>query len=164
MKVLQLAEAGYRGLIKGANYLQSPFLLIVRLYWGWQFFIAGKGKLSNIAPVIEFFGNDLKIPFPEVNAYLAACTECFGGLLLLVGLASRLTAIPLCFTMLVAYMTAENEALRSIFSDPDKFVTASPFLFLFASLLILIFGPGVFSLDYVVKRFVLKREDTKYAA
>ena len=49
--------------------------------------------------------------------------------------------------MLVAYLTAENEALHAFFSDPDKFVSATPFQFMFAALLVLIFGPGAFSLD-----------------
>jgi putative oxidoreductase len=156
MKLYRLAETGYEWLIKVASYLQSPLLLAIRLYWGWQFFLAGKGKLMDIAPVIEFFGS-LNIPFPTVNAYLAGCTECFGGLLLLVGLASRLTAIPLCFTMIVAYITADIDKVKAIFSNPDDFVTAAPFLFLFASLIILAFGPGVFSLDYLIKKKVLKR-------
>lgn len=160
MKVLQLAEAGYQGLIKGANYLQSPFLLIVRLYWGWQFFIAGWGKLKDIGPVIEFFGS-IGIPFPEINAWLAGGVECFGGLLLLAGLASRVIAIPLCFTMIVAYVTTEMDTIKAIFSKPDDFVSAAPFQFMFAALLILIFGPGIFSLDYSIKRFALKRGDAK---
>ena len=67
---------------------------------------------------------------PVLNAYLAGATECFGGLLLVVGLASRLVAIPVAFTMIVAYVTADYEALTSIFSDPDKFVAAAPFPFL----------------------------------
>ena len=32
----------------GATSLQSVFLLIIRLYWGWQFFQTGMGKLENI--------------------------------------------------------------------------------------------------------------------
>ena len=73
-----------------------------------------------------------------------------GLMLLLVGLASRLVSIPLIILLSVAYLTADNEALRSIFSDPDKFLSATPFQFLFAALLVLIFGPGAFSLDYLI--------------
>jgi putative oxidoreductase len=54
--------------------------------------------------------------------------------------------------MTVAYITGDREALLSIFSDPDKFSAAAPFTYLMASLLILIFGPGRFSLDYLIAR------------
>ena len=35
--------------------MQSPFLLLVRLYWGWQFIETGWGKVNNIGKVVEFF-------------------------------------------------------------------------------------------------------------
>lgn len=143
------ARTAYGLLIRSASYLQSPFLLIVRLYWGWQFFQTGKGKLSDLSQPTEFFAS-LHIPFPAFNAALVGATECFGGLLLLVGLASRLISIPLTILLCVAYLTADSEALRSIFSDPDKFLSATPFQFLFATLLVLIFGPGAFSIDYLI--------------
>ena len=54
--------------------------------------------------------------------------------------------------MVVAYFTADHEAFVSFFSDPDKFVGAAPCTFLCASLLILIFGPGRFSLDALLER------------
>jgi putative oxidoreductase len=55
--------------------------------------------------------------------------------------------------MLVAYWTADHEALLSVFSDPGKFYVADPYTFLFASLMVLIFGAGVLSLDaLIVKR------------
>jgi putative oxidoreductase len=149
--LVRFVQNAYLLLIKIASSLQSPVLLIIRLYWGWSFFQTGKGKLSDLSKVTSFF-TDLGIPFPGFNAFLAGTTECVGGLLLLVGLASRLTAIPLIITMIVAYITADSEALKSIFSDPDKFLGADPFLFLFASVLVLVFGPGVFSLDYLIGR------------
>lgn len=142
-------RSAYGLLVRGASCLQSPFLLIVRLYWGWQFFQTGKGKLSNLSQPTEFFAS-LHIPFPAFNAALVGTTECFGGLLLLAGLASRLISIPLIFLLCVAYLTADNEALRSIFSDPDKFLSATPFQFLFAVVIVFAFGPGVFSLDYLI--------------
>jgi putative oxidoreductase len=140
---------GYDRLVAVASRFQSLFLLVVRLYWGWQFFLDGKGKLLNLQKVTDYFGHDLHIPFPQFNACLASGTECIGGLLLLAGLGSRLVALPLAFTMIMAYLTAEKEALHHIFSNPDKFVTADPFLYLLASLIILVFGPGVFSLDWL---------------
>jgi putative oxidoreductase len=65
----------------------------------------------------------------------------------MLGLFARPVSVPLIFTMLVAYATADREALQAITTDPDKFVTAAPFLFLLASLIVLAFGPGKLSLD-----------------
>ena len=136
--------------------VQPILLLLVRLYWGWQFFLTGRGKLMNIERTAEFF-DSLNIPMPLLNAWAAGLTECIGGLFLLAGLASRLATVPLISTMLVAYATAHTEELRGIFSNPDGFVTAPPFLFLLASLLVLVFGPGKFSLDGLTQKFVLGR-------
>ena len=130
-----------------AALLQSPLLLVIRLYWGWSFFATGKGKLLNLDRTANYFA-DLHIPMPKLNALMAGGTECFGGLLILVGLCSRLSAAALTGVLLVAYATAERESLGAIFSDTDKFTSATPFLFLFAMLVILAFGPGKFSVDH----------------
>ncbi|MDD5261472.1 MAG: DoxX family protein [Methylacidiphilales bacterium] len=150
--LLNLTTNSYRRLICAASSLQPIFLLVIRLYWGWQFFMAGKGKLGDIDKVAGFFHN-LGIPWPTLNAYLAGSAECFCGLFLLLGFASRLATLPLIFTMLIAYLTAENEALRSIFSDPDKFTAATPFLFLLTVVIIFLFGPGPISVDGLLKKF-----------
>ena len=136
---------------RAAGYLRDPFLLGMRLYWGWQFFQTGKGKLSDISVPTAFF-TELGIPFPQLNAYMAGCTECLGGLLLLLGLFSRVTCIPLIFTMLVAYGTAHLDVVKTIWSDPDSVVTAPPFLFLLTCVIVFIFGAGKFSIDELLRR------------
>ena len=52
--------------------------------------------------------------------------------------------------MIVAYITADREAFTSFFSESGKFFAADPFPFLLVSLLILIFGPGKFSVDTLI--------------
>jgi len=142
----------YSWLICGGSWLKSPFLLIVRLYWGWQFFGTGTAKFGDIPAFTQRFA-DWGVPLPHLNVLLAASTETACGLLLLAGVASRLIAIPLIFTMIVAYLTAEKDALHAFFSDPDKFVSAAPFQFMFAAIIVLIFGPGFFSIDCLLARF-----------
>jgi putative oxidoreductase len=142
----QLVDKYYRLLIRVGSSLQSPFLLAVRLYWGWQFMQTGWGKLTDINKVIGFF-TDLGIPAPALNAWFVSALEFGGGLLLILGLGSRLIALPLVIDMIVAYITADREALFSIFSNPDKFTAAAPYTFLIASLIVLIFGPGMASVD-----------------
>ena len=136
---------------RAASLLQSPLLLIIRLYWGYAFMQTGWGKLMNLDRTAGFF-ETLHIPMPRLNAIMAGSTECFGGVLLALGLFARPAAVPLTFTMLVAYATADREALLGIFSAPDKFLGADPFLFLLAAVIVLAFGPGKFSLDALLGR------------
>ena len=141
---------GYQLLTRAAESLQSPFLLAVRLYWGWQLMQSGWGKLHNLSGVTEFF-TSLGLPAPHFTAIAISNLELFGGALLALGLGSRLIALVLSGNMFMAYVTADREALLSVFSDPGKFYNADPFTFLMASLLVLIFGAGYFSLDRVIQ-------------
>lgn len=96
----------------------------------------------------------LGIPLPHLQAILVGATECFGGLLLLAGFCSRLISLPLTILLTVAYLTADLDRVKAIFSEPDKFLTADEFLFLFAVVIVFAFGPGKFSIDWVIKRKV----------
>jgi putative oxidoreductase len=147
------------------SYAQSPFLLLVRLYWGWQLVQSGWGKLHNLDKVAGFF-TSLNLPLPAQMAAFIACVEFFGGILLALGLFSRLTALVLTVNMLMAYIIADREAFFSFFSDPDKFSSAAPYVFLFAALLVLIFGPGKFCADHLLRHFAhlpAEEEQTPYA-
>jgi putative oxidoreductase len=147
---MNLFRGGYEILVSGANFLQSPFLLLLRIYFFWQLFQTGQGKLAHIDKISDYFAS-LGIPFPTLNAYMAGATETFASLLLIVGFASRLSAIPVTIVMIVAYLTADFEAVTNFFSDPDKFVKADPFPFLVTALIVLVFGPGKFSIDAAIK-------------
>ncbi|HML17636.1 MAG TPA: DoxX family protein [Bryobacteraceae bacterium] len=142
-------ERLYRQLIRAASSLDSPFLLLVRLYWGWQFFEAGWSKTSHLGRVANFFAT-IGIPAPALSAAFISGLEIAGGILLAIGLGSRLIALLLTIDMVVALSTAHREALLSIFSNPAKFFPATPVTFLIASLIVLIFGPGKFSLDAIL--------------
>ncbi|HXZ81246.1 MAG TPA: DoxX family protein, partial [Terriglobales bacterium] len=130
---------------------QSLFILAVRLYWGWQLAQSGWGKLGNIDRVTGYF-ESLNVPMPHMTAVMVSSLEVVGGVLLFMGLGSRLIAIPLTLNMLAAYYFGDREALFSILKEPGKFYAADPYTFLFASALVLVFGAGVFSLDYLLFR------------
>jgi putative oxidoreductase len=138
-------------LVKIGQVVQCPVLLIIRLYWGWQFFVVGKAHLAHLDKTTSYFAS-LNIPMPKLSAIMAGSTECVGGLLLLAGLFSRFASLALICVMSVALWTAEREAVRHIFSDPDKFLATDPFLFLYAAVLVFAFGPGRISLDALVFR------------
>jgi len=161
--IFHRAAVGYQWFITFASWLQPLFLLVIRLYWGWQFHVTGMGKLSDIPKVTGYF-QSLGIPFPGLNAYLAGTTECFGGLFLLLGLGCRVTTLPLIFTMVIAYLTASPDALKHIFSKPDDFVTADPFLFMLTAVIVFLFGPGPLSLDGLIGRILKRRAAAEVSA
>jgi len=145
-------KKSYTALIDIGSSLDSAFLLLIRLVWGYLFFKAGMGKLEDIGSVTDFFYS-LGIPFPELNAYLVAYIETIGGICLMAGFATRLVSLVLIVIMVVAFLTAHMENVRAIFYDPTEFFKASPFTYLFASLITFIFGPGFYSFDQVIESF-----------
>ena len=139
--------------------LQPAVLLAVRLLWGFSFYKTGRAKLENHGNIVEFFAS-LGIPAPELNAWFVGGLECFGGILLMVGLLSRPVAFMMTINMVVAYVTAHNAELLGIFSDRDAFAGATPFAYLLTSLLVLAFGPGPVSIDAVIRTFYGKKKDS----
>jgi putative oxidoreductase len=140
------------------NLLQSPLLLAIRLYWGWQFAQDGWGKLHHLDKVAGFFAS-LHLPAPAATALLIALVEFGGGILFALGLGTRLVSLVLFVNMTMAYLSVPDDRVNffHILSKPDDFYGASPYTYWFAALLILIFGPGVFSIDWLIGRFSGKK-------
>jgi putative oxidoreductase len=145
----------YDGFLRAVSSLQSPFLLAVRVYWGWQLSQNGWGKLHNLQHVTEFFGS-LGLPAPGFTAAFVSTFEFVGGILLALGLLSRIAALGIFIDMTTAYWTADRESFLALFSNPGKFANADPFIFWFVALLILIVGPGKLSLDTLLRRMLRK--------
>src|ERR1035441_4214831 len=103
-KIFDLGKDAYQRFVTLANYAQSPLLLMIRLYWGWQFMQDGWGKLTHLDRVTQFF-TSLNLPAPGATAMLVALVELAGGLLFTIGLASRLVSLVLFINMTMAYLS-----------------------------------------------------------
>lgn len=127
------------------NQGQSLSLLLARLTIAYGFYNPAMQKWSDIANVATWF-DSLGIPFPTLNAYMAASTEILGVVLLTLGLFTRLISIPLIIIMIVAIATVHLShgfpAGDNGFEIPLYYML---FLTLFAS-----FGAGKFSLDHLL--------------
>jgi putative oxidoreductase len=143
----------YHGIQTTGKCLQTPLLLIIRLYWGYEFAATGFGKLAALDQITVYF-QSLGIPFPYFNALLTGCVELVCGALLVLGLFTRVAAIPLIVVTTVAYLTAESVPLMTLIHqrDPSAFFAATPFLFLYASVILFCFGPGKASCDYFIEK------------
>ena len=148
----QLRKRAERSRLGSISRLQSPLLLAIRLYWGFQFAQDGWGKLTHLDKVTEFFAS-LSLPAPHMTALSIALIELGGGILFALGIASRLTSFVLFVNMTMAYLTVPDDRVNfsHIFSKPEDFYGASPYTYWFAALLILILGPGLFAIDTLVR-------------
>jgi putative oxidoreductase len=120
---------------------------LARLTLGLVFATTGWGKLHNLDQVTEFF-TSLHLPAPHFQATLVASTEFLGGLAILTGLATRLAAAPLAFTMIVAILTAKRDELTGITS----LVGFEEFTYLVMFLWLIVAGPGPLSIDRLISR------------
>ena len=121
--------------------------LFARLVVGWVFLWSGWGKLNNLPQVTENFMS-WNIPFPHVLAPFVSGVEFFGGLFLLLGLLTRISAGALGVTMIVAIKSAK-------WADVDSLETLLGFdetEYLALFLWLAIAGAGPISIDRLLKR------------
>lgn len=147
---------GYKALVWIGRFLASFLLLVIRVFFGAMFFLGGLAKLGDARAVADFFAN-IHIPMPLVMAYVVGIVETVAGALLVIGFASRFAALLLIITMIGAFATAHTAYFTNFWADPSAFMVEKAFSFLLAGLVILCFGPGIFSLDYLIERFICKQ-------
>lgn len=134
-----------RGVARHLTWLAPLF---ARVTVGWVFLLSGWGKLHNLPQVTENFVG-WGIPYPHLLTPLTSCIELFGGLFLLLGLLTRISAGALGVTMIVAIKAArwgEVDSLETLLGF-DEFEYLALFLWL------AIAGSGVVSLDYLIERW-----------
>jgi putative oxidoreductase len=134
-------------------------ILLARLALGVGFAMTGHGKLfGGHANVVELFTN-LKIPMPELNAWFVSGLEFFGGILLVMGLGTRIIALMLSFAMLVAGLTAvfPKDGFLSSLLSTEVLAMLMLFWLVFS-------GPGPFSFDHLVAKKLAPPPPSKPAA
>lgn len=126
---------------------------LTRLVAGFAFYDSGKGKIENMGNTVDFF-TGLGIPFPEANAAFVARLEYYGGILLLVGLLTRVIALLLSSTMIVALLTAHRDDLLGALSRTGEMALSDLPPFVLGVLLswLVVKGPGALSLDRLIGR------------
>ncbi len=151
MRVIERIERCREKVVGWAVRGRSLALLLVRLSLAAVFVPSGWGKIHDLAKVTAFF-TELGIPMPHANAILVSLTELGCGVLLLVGLAGRLAALPIVANMAVAIITAKRDDVHGL---TDLFAL-DEFLYIVMALVVVAFGAGLFSLDALAMRFLGK--------
>ena len=128
--------------------------LLTRLVVGQAYFFTGRGKLQNFENTVGFF-SELGIPFPAANAAFVSRLEYYGGMLLIAGLLTRLVALGLAGSMVVALMTADKATfVAALLGRGDAGLTdIAAFVYLLFLVWLILFGPGPISLDALLARF-----------
>lgn len=131
-------------IFKGFAYLQAPFLLAIRIYWGWLFFQAGSGKFAHFPATVDYFAQ-IHMPIATISAFFTASAEYLGGLCLIFGLAARPAALALTITTsAMLYKIYRHEIMHGLIHQTE------PCSFLLIVLTVLLFGPGKLSIDHAV--------------
>ena len=133
--------------------------LFARITVGWVFLWSGWGKLSNLPTVTQNFIG-WGIPFPHVLSPFVSGVEFFGGLFLLAGLLSRISAGALGVTMIVAIRSAKWADVDSL----ETLLGFDEFEYLALFLWIAIAGAGPLSVDSWLQRRFGPRTDRLVAA
>jgi len=121
--------------------------LVARIVTGWVFLWTGWGKLTHLPLVIQNF-EGWGIPAPGLMAPLASGIEFFGGILLIVGLLTRISAGALGVVMIVAIATVQ-------WPEVDSFLTLvglEEVMYLALFLWLAIAGAGRISIDYHLEK------------
>ncbi len=143
----QMIRSWQRAFLNVTSKLSWAPALATRILIGWVFAESGWGKMHNLAGVTEYF-QTLGIPYANLQAPFVSGVELVGGILLILGLFTRLAAIPLCATMAVAIVTAKRADISS-FGD---FAGLSETTLLLGLMWLVFFGAGAVSLDRVLFR------------
>ena len=131
-----------------AHHLTWLAPLFARITVGWVFMWSGLGKLQNLPQVTENFAG-WGIPLPHVLAPFVSGVEFFGGLFLLAGLLTRISAGALAITMIVAIRSAKWADVDSL----ETLLGFDEFEYLALFLWLAIAGAGGLSLDHVLERW-----------
>ena len=148
MKSNLIARAAGSGLrIAGAAAFLAP--LLTRLLMGVAFHLTGHGKLQNFDRTVSFF-DDSGIPWPRANAAFIASLEFVGGLCLILGLGTRIFALLLSASMVVALLTADRENFVKNF--PSGLTDVVPVVYGLFLLWLVLYGPGPVSIDHWIRK------------
>lgn len=130
-----------------AEHLQWLGPLFARIVVGWVFLWTGWGKLTHLPLVTENFAN-WGIPVPQILAPVASGIEFFGGIFLLLGLLTRISAGALGVVMIVAVRAAQWDEIDSL----QTLLGFDEVMYLALFLWLAIAGPGVISIDHQIER------------
>lgn len=150
MNIVASMAGAHDRLARGLNRLQSLLLLATRYYVGWQFTKSGWLKYTSWDTTLSLFRDEYHVPLlsPGVAAVLGTCGELGFPILLYLGLFARLGALGTLFVNVMAVISYRQVLLAEGFEA----ALGNHILWGFMLLVVLVFGPGHYSLDAWLER------------
>jgi putative oxidoreductase len=136
-----------------ASYFPWAGPLLMRLIVGYVFMLSGWGKLSNLPQIVQNF-TEWGIPFPKLLTPFVSGVEFFGGIMLMLGLFTRIPAAMLAVVMLVAIKSAKWDSVDSL----ETLLGFEEMTYFAAFMWLAIAGPGAASLDGLLVNAARHRE------
>ena len=136
--------------------LLSSGILLLRLTAGIILFLVGSGKVAGwfggfgMQTTTQYFN---KMGFSDFLTYLSSYTEFIGGMLLFVGLFTRPAAVAVFINMLVATWVMMPKGF--VYGGADF-----PFTVMIISIAVILAGPTVYSLDYLIFKKNMNRNQS----
>jgi putative oxidoreductase len=155
MNVIELHNRAMAATARVLDALDAPFACALRLWVGWVFVKSGWLKLTSFESTLFLFAEEYRVPFlpPEVAAVAGTVGELGFGVLVMAGLAGRLAALGLSLVNVMAVVAYAHVLLAEGFEA----ALGQHHLWGLALLVLVIHGPGAWSLDGLFARATPRR-------
>jgi putative oxidoreductase len=127
----------------------STLLLVIRIFFGILFLIHGYDKFMSYHSINTLFNDPLGIG-SSYSLMLTIFAELICSFALIFGILQRLVLIPMIITMCVAFFVVHGADAFS--------VKELSFIYLITFVLLFITGPGQYSFDSLIGRYIQNRE------
>jgi putative oxidoreductase len=150
MSILSAATRANTAAARVASWLESALLLAFRWYVAWQFLKSGWLKLADWESTLYLFQDEYHVPLlpPTLAAVAGTTGEIVFPVLLILGLLTRYAALGLSFVNVMAVVSYAHVLLTSGFEA----ALGQHYLWGTLLLVVMIFGPGRWSADELLKR------------
>ncbi len=140
----------YAAVVRALDLLSHLFALYLRVWIGWVFLKSGLLKIESWDSTLSLFQDEYKVPLlpPTLAAYVGTFGELFFPVLVILGLAGRLSALGLFAVNAMAVISYSHVLL----AEGAEALARQHYLWGLGLLVIVFYGPGALSVDKFLAR------------
>jgi putative oxidoreductase len=148
--MLATLARSYAALVRALDLLAHLFALYLRIWISWVFLKSGLLKIESWDSTLALFQDEYKVPLlpPALAAYVGTFGELFFPILVILGLAGRLSALGLFAVNALAVISYSHVLL----AEGAEALARQHYLWGLGLLVIVFYGPGALSIDKFLAR------------